>query len=182
MTKTQWVLDPTHSEIGFKIRHLMITNISGSFQEFESIILTEEDDFTTAQINVKLKTASIQTNNHQRDEHLRASDFFAADQYPEILFRSTKIVRQDDNSFEIGGDLTMKGITHPVKLAAEYNGIVRDAWGGQRAGFIISARINRSNWGISFNAVLETGGVALSDEVKISCEVQLVKQVVQVAA
>jgi polyisoprenoid-binding protein YceI len=182
MATTKWVLDPTHSEIGFKIKHLMITHVSGSFSEFEGEVQTEEEDITTAKIEAKIRTSSINTNNLQRDEHLRNSDFFEAEKYPDILFTSSKVERVDDDSFLLYGDLTMKGITKAVRFHVEYSGNTKDPWGGQRAGFIISGKINRSEWGVAFNAVLETGGVALSDEVKIHSEVQLVKQAVNVAA
>ena len=182
MTTTKWAIDPTHSEIGFKIRHLMLTNVSGNFKEFEAKVETEAEDFTTAKIEARIRTASINTNNLQRDQHLLTSDFFEAEKYPEILFTSTKVERMDHENFLLHGNLTLKGITRPLQLNVEYSGITKDPWGGQRAGFLITGKISRSEWGVTFNAVLETGGVALSDEVKISCELQLVKQVASVAA
>ncbi len=182
MANTKWVLDPTHSELGFKIRHLMISNVSGNFKEVEAEVSTEGEDFVTAQIEAKIKSASISTNNEQRDIHLRTSDFLEAEKYPEIIFKSIMIEKQDDESFQLYGNLTLKGITKPVKLNVEYSGVTKDPWGGERAGVIITGKINRSDWNITFNAVLETGGVALSDEIKIHSEVQLVKQAVSVAA
>lgn len=182
MATTKWVIDPTHSEIGFKIKHLMITNVSGTFREFEAEAQTEGEDFTTVQIEAKIRTSSIHTNNAQRDEHLRHSDFFEAEKYPQIVFHSTRIEKVDNDNFFLHGNLTIKGISKPVKLNVEYSGVTKDPWGGQRAGFIITGKISRSEWGVNFNAVLETGGVALSDEVKILSEVQLVKQVASVAA
>lgn len=182
MKTTKWVLDPTHSELGFKIRHLMITNVSGSFKEFQAEVETEEDDFSTAQINATAEMASIFTNNEQRDAHLRSSDFFEAGKYPELKFQSTKIEKVDSETFTLYGELTLKGLTKPVKLNVEFTGLAKDPWGGERAGFVLSGKINRSEWGINFNGVLETGGLALSDEVKIHSELQLVKQTVSVAA
>ena len=182
MSTTKWILDPTHSELGFKIKHLMITNVSGNFKEVEAEVETAGEDFATAKIEAKIKTASINTNNEQRDTHLRTSDFLEAEKYPEIFFKSTRIEKQDDELFYVFGDLTMKGITRPVKLSAEYSGVTKDPWGGERAGVIITGKINRSEWNVTFNAVLETGGVALSDEIKIHSEVQLVKQAISVAA
>ena len=182
MANTKWVLDPTHSELGFKIKHLMISNVSGNFKEVEAQVTTEGENFATAQIEAKIKTASINTNNEQRDVHLRTSDFLEAEQYPEIIFKSTRIEKQDDEIFLLYGNLTMKGITKPVKLNVEYSGVTKDPWGGERAGVTITGKINRSEWNVTFNAVLETGGVALSDEIKIHSEVQLVKQAVSVAA
>ena len=182
MSNTKWVIDPTHSEIGFKIKHLMITNVSGKFDGFEAKIQTEGEDFTTAKIEARIKTASINTNNLQRDEHLRNSDFFEAENYPEILFTSTKVEKIDKNNFILHGNLTLKGVTKPVKLDVEYSGVTKDPWGGQRAGFIVTGKINRTDFGLSFNAALETGGLVLAEEVKINSEIQLVKQVASVAA
>lgn len=182
MTTTKWVIDPTHSEIGFKIKHLMITNVSGKFETFEAEVQTEGDDFTTAQIEAKIPTASINTNNIQRDEHLRNSDFFEVDQHPEILFSSTKVEKVDEENFVVYGNLSLKGIVKPVKLDVEYSGATKDPWGNQKAGFVISGKINRSDFGLNFNAALETGGLVLGEEVKINSEVQLVKQAASVAA
>ena len=182
MANTKWVLDPTHSELGFKIKHLMITNVSGNFKEIEAEVKTEGEDFTTAQIEAKIKTASINTNNEQRDAHLRTSDFLEAEKYPEILFKSKQVEKVDNENFYVYGDLTLKGITKPVKLNVEYSGVTKDPWGNERSGVIITGKINRSEWGVTFNTVLETGGVALSDEIKIHSEIQLVKQAVSVAA
>lgn len=182
MANTRWVIDPTHSEIGFKIKHLMITNVSGKFDGFEAEVQTEDEDFTTAQIEARIKTSSINTNNLQRDEHLRNSDFFEVETHPEILFTSTKVEKINNDNFVLHGNLTLKGVTRPVKLNVEYSGITKDPWGGQRAGFIITGKINRSEFGLNFNAALETGGLVLGEEVKINSEVQLVKQAAAVAA
>jgi len=182
MANTKWVIDPTHSEIGFKIKHLMITNVSGKFDVFEAEVQTEGEDFTTAKIEAGIKSASINTNNLQRDEHLRNSDFFEVEKHPEILFTSTKIEKIDKDNFLLQGNLTLKGITKPVKLNVEYSGLTKDPWGGQRARFIITGKINRNDFGLTFNAALETGGLVLAEEVKINSEVQLVKQVAAVAA
>lgn len=177
ITKTKWQLDPTHSELGFKIRHLMITNVSGSFRSFSAEVETEDTDFSTAEIDLTAQMDSISTNNEQRDTHLRASDFFDAENYPVLTFKSSRVEKGDeDDAFIVHGDLTLKGVTKPVKLNAEFTGITKDPWGGERAGFIVSGKINRSDWGVNFNAALETGGVVLSEEVKINGEIQLVKQ------
>lgn len=182
MAKITWAFDPSHSELGFKIKHLMISNVSGSFADFTASVETENDDFSAARITASIQVASVTTNNKQRDEHLQNGDFFEADRFPEITFRSTKIEKQDDEQFIVHGDLTMKGISKPVKLNVEYNGLAKDSYGNQKAGFTINAKIIRSEFGLNFNSVLDTGGVALSDEVKIYGEVQLVKQVAELAA
>jgi len=177
MATTKWVNDPTHSELNFKIKHLMISNVSGSFQQFRVEVDTENDDFSTAQIRLTAQIASIHTNNEQRDQHLRTSDFFEADTYPQLSFQSTKVERLTEDTFNVYGDLTMKGVSKPIRLSVEYSGVMKDPWGGGlRAGFSISSKINRSDWGINFGGLLETGGVALSDEVKINSEIELLKQ------
>ncbi len=182
MVKTKWILDPTHSELGFKIKHLMITHVSGNFNDFAVEVETEGENFRTAGINAQIKVASINTNNNQRDEHLRNSDFFEADKFPEITFNSTSIEVKDAETFVLHGNLTMKGITKPVTLNLEYNGVTKDPWGGERAGFSLAGKINRTDWGVNFNTILETGGFALSEEVKILGEVQVVKAAAAVAA
>ena len=182
MTKTKWILDPTHSELGFKIKHLMITNVSGAFKNFKADVEMHEADFSLAQINLIAEMASITTNNEQRDAHLRTADFFEVEKYPELIFRSTKVEKTNADTFSLYGELTIKGVTNPVKLNVEYNGITKDPWGGERAGFVVTGKINRSDWGVNFNSVLETGGVMLSEEVRITSEIQLVKQAVSVAA
>ncbi len=182
MKSTKWTLDPTHSELGFKIRHLMITNVSGSFTNFQVQAETKGEDFSTAKISLTADMASISTNNAQRDGHLRNADFFEVEKYPELQFVSTTIEAVDDNTFVVKGDLTLKGVTKSVDLNVEYNGVTKDPWGSERAGFSITGKIKRSEWGINFNTVLETGNVALSEEVKINAEIQLVKEAVSVAA
>ncbi|HSC53280.1 MAG TPA: YceI family protein [Phnomibacter sp.] len=175
MTTTKWVLDPTHSELGFKIRHLMISNVSGVFKNFAAEVETEGVDFGTAQINLTGEMTSITTNNAQRDAHLLTSDFFEVESHPEFKFVSTRNVKVDSETFELYGELTLKGLTRAVKLNVEYSGITKDPWGGERAGFVITGKINRTDWGVNFNSALETGGVMLGEEVKINSEIQLVK-------
>lgn len=176
MSKTTWVLDPTHSELGFKIRHLMISNVTGKFKEFDASAETEGDDFSTAKLRANVKVETIDTNNKERDAHLRNADFFETQTYPEMQFESTQVEKVDDETFNIHGNLTIKDTTKPVKLVSEYNGIVKDPYGNTKAGFSLSGKINRKDWGINYNAALETGGVMLGDELKIQGEVQLVKQ------
>ena len=174
--KTQkWQFDPLHSELRFKIRHLMISNVSGSFKQFNVDMETLGEDITSAKIRVMADIESINTGNEQRDAHLRNGDFFDATTHPQLEFNSTSIEQTDDENYILNGDLTMKGVTRPAKLALEYSGLTKDPWGNQRAGFVVTGKINRSEWGISFNNVLETGGVALSDEVRITAEVQMIK-------
>jgi polyisoprenoid-binding protein YceI len=182
METTKWVIDPIHSSLGFKIKHLMISNVSGSLKNFQAEVETLEKDFSTAQINLTAEMESITTNNEQRDAHLRNADFFEVEKFPELKFKSTKIEKTDSDTYDLYGGLTLKGIAKPVKLRVEFNGAVKDPWGGERAGFVITGEINRSEWGISFNGVLETGGVVLGEVVKIHSEIELVKQAVSAAA
>lgn len=176
MATTKWTLDPTHSELGFKIKHLMISNVSGAFTSFNVQTETEGDDFSKAQVLASVEVASINTNNTQRDEHLRQADFFETTTHPSITFKSTRVERVDSDTFHVYGDLTIKETTRPVKLDVEYSGIAKDPWGNVKAGFTLAGKINRKDFGISYNAALETGGVMLGEEVKINGEIQLVKQ------
>jgi polyisoprenoid-binding protein YceI len=177
MAKTKWSLDPMHSELQFKIKHLMISNVSGALKNFQAEVESEDEDFTTAEISLTAQMDSISTNNEQRDTHLRNSDFFEVEKYPELKFKSTKVEKADSNTFVVSGELTMKGVTKRIKLNAEFNGIVKDPWGNERAAFTVTGKINRTNWGMNFNSVMETGGVMLGEEVKISSELELVKEV-----
>ncbi len=182
MTKVKWQLDPMHSELQFKIKHLMISNVSGALKNFQSEVETEDEDFSTAEIKLTAQMDSISTNNEQRDAHLRNSDFFEVEKYPDLKFKSTKVEKTDSDTFALYGELTLKGVTKPVKLNVEFNGKTKDPWGGERAGFVVTGKINRADWGVNFNGVLETGGVVLGEEVKINSELEFVKQEVGVLA
>ncbi len=160
----------------------MISNVSGSFKNFQVEATTTGADFSTAQIKTTADMASISTNNEQRDLHLLNADFFEVEKFPELAFQSTRLETLDTENYLLYGELTLKGITKPVKLNVEYSGVVKDPWGSERAGFIVTGKINRTDWGISFNSVLETGGLVLAEDVKIFGEIQLVKQAVEVAA
>lgn len=176
MASTKWVIDPSHSEIQFKIRHLMITNVTGGFQVFSSTVETEGDDFSTAKIHFSAKTDSITTGNEQRDNHLRSADFFDSAKYPEIVFEANGLIKKGDGEYEVEGNFTMHGVTKKVKLAVEAGGVVKDPYGQTKAGFSVTTKINRKDFGLTWNAATETGSVMVSDEVRISAEVQYVKQ------
>jgi polyisoprenoid-binding protein YceI len=179
MATTKWVLDPTHSELGFKIKHLMISNVSGNFTTFDVQAETEGDDFLNGKVVANIEVASINTNNEQRDAHLKNADFFEAETHPNMTFKSTKVEKLDGDTFNLYGDLTIKETTKEVKLLVENSGTAVDPWGNVKAGFAISGKINRKDWGINYNAALETGGLMLGEELKIQAEVQLVKQAVE---
>lgn len=175
MSTTKWALDAAHSELGFKIKHLMISSVSGRFNSFDVTANTGADDFSNSNISATIDVASIFTNNEQRDGHLRTGDFFEIEKYPNISFKSTS-VKKDGDDLEITGDLTMKDVTKPVTLKVEFSGITKDPYGNVKAGFSFAGKLNRKDWGINFNAALETGGVMLGEEVKYEGEIQLVKQ------
>lgn len=177
MAATKWVLDPTHSELQFKVKHLMITTVTGSIKSFEAALTTEGDnDFTNAEISFSGDINSIDTGNKDRDNHLKSGDFFDAEKFPTINFKSTN-VEKDGDDYIVKGDLTIKDVTKSVKLNAEFGGIATDPWGNTKAGFTLSGKINRTEFGLTWNAALETGGVMVSEEVKILGELQFVKQV-----
>jgi len=173
---TKWIADPTHSEILFKVKHLMITNVKGEFTKFNADITTTGDDFSKASINVTIDAASVFTNEDSRDGHLKSPDFFDVANFPELSFKGTSFKKADDENYKLTGLLTIKGVSKEVTLDVEFGGINKDPWGNQKAGFSLSGKINRKDFGLNWNAALETGGVLVSDEVKLSAEVQFIKQ------
>jgi polyisoprenoid-binding protein YceI len=173
-TRTKWVIDPSHSEIGFKIKHLMITNVRGQFKEFEASIYTIENDFLTAEIDFWINPASIDTGNPDRDKHLKGPDFFDVDQFKEIEFTGNTYEKVDNaGNYEMWGELTMKGITKQIRLQVEFGGVVTDPRGNEKAGFSINGKIDRKDWGLGWNAAMDKGGLVLSEDVWINCEVEL---------
>jgi len=175
-TKTSWVIDPTHSEIQFKVKHLVISTVTGSFKTFEGTAETDGDDLTTASINFSADVASIDTNQAQRDEHLRAGDFFDAENYPKLTFTSTSLDKTGEDSYKLKGDLTIKGVTNPVVLDAEYGGAMTDFYGQSKAGFEVTGKISRKEFGLTWSATTEAGGVVVGDEIKLVINIQLIKQ------
>ena len=177
MATTKWAIDPTHSEIHFKVKHLMITTVTGSFKNFTAAAETASEDFSNAAISFSADTNSVSTGNEQRDGHLQSADFFDAEKYPKIKFTATKYESVDnDGSYELYGDLTIKDVTKQVKLAVEFGGVVKDPYGNTKAGFTINGKINRKDFGLTWSAVTEAGGVVVSDDVRINCEIQLIEQ------
>jgi polyisoprenoid-binding protein YceI len=174
--KTKWAIDPAHSEISFKVKHLMITNVKGVFKEFSGSAIATGNDFITSEIDFSVNTASVDTGSADRDGHLKSADFFEVEKYPVMTFKGTSLKKSDDSNYVLNGDLTIKGVTKPVKLNVEFSGTMKDPWGNQKAGYSVSGKINRKDWGLNWNAALEAGGVLVSDEVTINADVQLVKQ------
>jgi polyisoprenoid-binding protein YceI len=173
MSTTKWALDPTHSELQFKVKHLMISNVTGTIKSIEGTLESDGDTFTNTKIAFKAELNSIDTGNEQRDGHLKSADFFDVASNPSISFESTKYNASED---KVKGNLTIKGVTKSVTLDVEFAGTNKDPYGNFKAGFSISGKINRTDFGLTWNAALETGGVMVSEEVKILAEVQFVKQ------
>jgi len=173
-TKTKWVIDASHSELGFRVKHLMISNVKGEFRKFSAEI--DGEDFTKSPIKVVIDASSIYTNDDSRDGHLKSADFFDAVNYSEIVFTGSSFQKLDESNYKLIGQLTIKGVNKSVALDVEFGGINKDPWGNEKAAFAINGKINRKDWGLNWNAALETGGVLVSDEVRIHAEVQFVKQ------
>lgn len=167
-----WNLDTAHSEIEFKVKHMMISSVKGQFEQFDVQVENQGDDLQNAKVSVSIDTASINTKSEHRDQHLKSDDFFATDNFPKITFVSTQINKTSDDEYDITGDLTVKDVTKPVTLKAEFGGIGKDPWGNQKAGYTVVGKINRADFGLTWNAALETGGVMVSEEVKFNAEVQ----------
>ena len=174
--ETKWAVDPTHSKIGFKVKHLMISNVLGSFREFEGEVTTVGNDFSKSVISLSMNTASVDTEIADRDAHLKSGDFFDVENFPKITFNGAGLKDLGDDLYELTGDLTIKGITNPITLSVEFGGVNSDPWGNVKAGFSVTGKLKRKDWGLTWNAALETGGVLVGDEVKIDCDVQLVKK------
>ena len=171
-----WKIDPAHSEIQFKVKHLMITTVTGYFRTFNLEVETETDDFTTAKrIEFTADIDSVDTNNQQRDTHLKSSDFFNADEHGQLKF-SGKTYEDHGDSAKLHGDLSIRGVTKPITLNVEFGGIVVDPYGQTKAGFTITGKVSRKEFGLTWNAVTEAGQVVVSDDIRLLCEIQLVKQ------
>jgi polyisoprenoid-binding protein YceI len=166
----KWNLDPTHSEVSFKVKHMMITNVTGNLGSFQIEAESDDDAFTNAKVSFTGDIKSISTHNEQRDQHLQSADFFEADKHPAISFESTSY-----EGGKLNGNLTIRGVSQPVSLDVDFGGIGQDPWGNTKAGFTVNGKINRKDFGLIWNASLETGGVLVSDEVRINGEIQLVK-------
>ncbi len=174
--KTVWVLDPTHSEVTFKVKHLMISNVKGEFKNFD--VTVDGEDFESSKVNVSIDTGSVFTNNTDRDNHLKSADFFDVENYNAMTFESTSFDKVDDDEYKLTGLLTIKGVSKEVTLDVEFGGTNKDPWGNEKAGFTLEGKINRKEWGLNWNAALESGGVLVSEDVKLQAEIQVVKQTV----
>lgn len=169
--KTIWKIDPTHSEFEFKVKHMMISTVSGEFEKFDATVETDGDDFTNAKVDVEVEVDSIKTKNNDRENHLKSDDFFNAEKYPLITFKSKSY-----DGETLVGDLTIRDVTKKVSLATDFNGIAVDPYGQTKAGFELTGEINRKEFGLMWNVVTEAGSVVVSDKVKLAINVQFVKQ------
>jgi polyisoprenoid-binding protein YceI len=178
MANTKWTIDPTHSEVQFKVKHLMITTVTGYFKKFNAVVETETDDFSTAsKIEFTADINSVDTNNEQRDTHLKSADFFDAAAHSQLRFTGTRYESLSDEA-RLHGLLTIRDVTKPISLQVAFGGMVVDPYGQTKAGFTISGKISRKEFGLTWNAVTEAGNVVVSDEIRILSEIQLVKQAV----
>jgi len=172
-TRTTWKLDPSHTTVEFVAKHMMITTVRGRFAEFEGTIVADEENFGDSSVEVSFKTASIDSGVEQRDAHLRSADFLDVETHPEVTFRSTR-VEGSKEKFKVTGDLTIRDITRPITLEATFEGEGKDPWGGTRSSFSAHGKFDRRDFGLTWNVALETGGILVSNEVKIQIEAQAV--------
>lgn len=172
---TTWAIDPMHSDVLFKIKHLVISNVTGSFKKFNGNVVSEGDDFKNAKVKFTIDVKSIDTNQAQRDGHLQSGDFFEADLYPEITFESTSFLNTNGSDYKMKGNLTMKGVTKPVELDVEYGGSEDNGHGVIKHGFEVTGIVNRAEFGMSWNKLTDTGGLGLGENIKLMANIQLAK-------
>jgi len=173
---TKWVLDKAHTTIGFNVAHMVISKVYGEFKEYDGTVLSDKEDFTDAKIEFTAKIASINTGVEKRDDDLRSENYFDAAKYPELSFKGTALKKISGNLYKLSGNLTIRNVTKPVELDVVYNGTIKDPWGNIRAGFEVKGVINRFDFGITNNSVIETGGLVVGKEVEIICNVEVLKQ------
>lgn len=172
----KWIIDPTHSEVHFKIKHLVISTVTGSFRKFEGEVEADEEDLSDAKIRFSADIDSIDTNQEQRDTHLKSGDFFEAEKFPKLTFESTSFEKQSESDYILKGNLTIRDITKPIEFNVEYGGGTVDLYGQTKAGFDVTGKINRKQFGLKWNAVTEAGGLVVSDDVKLIGSIQVIKQ------
>jgi polyisoprenoid-binding protein YceI len=178
----KWAIDPSHTTVEFAVRHLMMTTVKGYMKVSEGSVTLDETDPANSSVEVEIDAASIETRDERRDGHLRSDDFLAVESWPEIRFRSTKVESKGDGEFRVEGQLTIRGVTKPVVLEVTEEGRGRDPWGGERIGYEATTKIDRREWGLEWNQTLETGGLLVGNDVRITLGVEVVKQAAEVAA
>jgi polyisoprenoid-binding protein YceI len=171
-----WKIDPSHSEVTFTVRHMMISNVRGRFENFTGVVEFDEQNLPLSRVEVQIDADSISTRDAQRDGHLKAPDFLDAENYPYLTFKSSQVEATDAKHGRVYGDLTIRDITRPVVLEVQYNGQAVSPWGMTSAGFSATTKINRKDWGLTWNQALETGGVLVGEEIKINIEVEIIKE------
>jgi polyisoprenoid-binding protein YceI len=176
LVKTKWAIDTAHSEIHFKVKHLVISTVTGKFEKFDGSVYSDSNDFSDAEVEFTADVSSINTGHPDRDGHLQSPDFFDVANYPKLTFKSRSSKKVGDSEYKLTGDLTIRGVTKPVELTVEYGGTTKDPWGNTKAGFEITGKINRKDFGLNWSAVTEAGGLVVSDEVKLQMAVELIKQ------
>src|SRR5690606_5317929 len=176
MSKSRWAIDPSHSQIGFKVKYMMFIHVSGRFNDFQAVVENDDDQFETSVISFSANVNSVDTNSFDRDDHLRSADFFDVERFPTITFKSTGIQKIDETKFEVSGDLTIRDVTKNIILEVEHSGSMKDPWGNTKAGVILSGKINRKDFGLNWNTSLETGGVLVGEDIKLISDIQLIKQ------
>lgn len=174
--RTTYGIDSAHSSAEFSVRHLMISTMKGRFRDVEGTIYMDDQEPTRSVVEATIRTASVDTGVQTRDDDLRSDNFFSADRFPTMTFRSTSVEKVDEDRFRITGDLTVRGVTRPVVLDTEFEGRATDPWGGERIGFAASTSINRGDFGLTYNAALETGGVLVGDKVKVTLNIEALKK------
>jgi polyisoprenoid-binding protein YceI len=175
MSKTKWQIDPSHSSVDFSVKHMMFATVKGAFNKFDADIVADPADLTTADISFKIDTASVDTRSEDRDNHLRSGDFFDVEKYPNITFKATNIEKTDDGEYNVTGDLTILEKTNKETFAVEFEGQGKDPWGNEKAGFGVKGTVNRDDYGLTWNAALEAGGVLVGNKIKISLQLQAAK-------
>jgi polyisoprenoid-binding protein YceI len=174
--KTQsWKIDEAHSKIRFYARHMVISEVEGQFDKFEFNMTNESDDLEQSEIELTIEAASLDTMNNDRDNHLKSADFFEVDKYPEISFKSTSIKKINETKYKLNGDLTIKGITKAIELDVTYGGQIKDPWGNIRAGFNVKGSLNRFDYGLKWNALIETGGAVVGKNININCDIEVIR-------
>jgi polyisoprenoid-binding protein YceI len=176
MAQTKWNFDSVHSDIGFSVRHLMISKVRGHFRKWSGALLVDEANLTNSKVEASIEAASIDTKEQQRDDHLRSPDFFDAANHPVLTFQSTRVEKASEDEYKLVGNLTIRGVTKEVALAVEYLGRSKDPWGGLRMGFTAKTSIDRRDFGLAFNMPLEGGGVVVGERVDIVLELEAVKE------
>ena len=175
-TTTKWVIDPMHSEVEFKVKHLVISTVTGFFKEFEGQVITESEDFQDSEIDFSINVSSIDTNQEARDKHLIGPDFFDAEKFPEMNFKSTSLKKVDNKDYKLTGDLTVKGITKTVSFDVEFGGTASDFYGNTKAGFEIIGKINRKEFGLTWDGVTDAGSIVVGEDIKLVVNAQFTKE------